>query len=318
MVSDPGYVPKPGSRNQQKAIIDGLLEDQKFDEQNFCVTCMIRRPLRSKHCKRCNRCVAKHDHHCPWVDNCVANNNHRSFALYVLTLEFGVLVLLYLAFQYLNARPSPTDSPSCNIISPSLCSTLNKDPYTIVLMLWTGLQLTWVSMLLTVQLVQIGRAQTTYESMKNNQHHHGGAADAMTNFATTGTTSAAAAGLTAADRGPDPAAEIKRAPEGCWGRWQRLLGLDTFLATAIHGSRAGEVRQRQRQNPFTRGLLSNCKDFWCEPSPVFGKRDNGTALLGGERVDYTRMYDAPPRMVYHDGGGEGGRYAAVGSGEDAV
>lgn len=61
MSADPGYVPKPGSRNQQKAVIDELLETQKFDEKNFCVTCMIRRPLRSKHCKICNRCVARHD-----------------------------------------------------------------------------------------------------------------------------------------------------------------------------------------------------------------------------------------------------------------
>lgn len=319
MTSDPGFVPRPGSRNQQRSVIEKLLEDRKFDETNFCVTCMIQRPVRSKHCKRCNRCVAKHDHHCPWVDNCVAINNHRSFALYVVTLEFGVLSLLYLAYNYLSVRPVPTNFDKCNILSDELCGVLNKDPYTICLMAWAALQLTWVSMLLIVQLVQIGRAQTTYESMKAQRHLHGhgsGFADAATNFAATGTTSAAEAGLTDAARGPDPAAEsAPRPPESCLGRWQRLLGLDTFMATALYGSRADEVRSRQRQNPFTRGMLTNCKDFWCEPSPVFGRHDNGVALLGGERVDYTSMYEAPGRMTY---GGEGGRYAEVGQGDDVV
>jgi len=60
-MEDPGFVPKAGGRNGQKGIIDELLELRKFDEANFCVTCMVRRPLRSKHCKKCNRCVAKQD-----------------------------------------------------------------------------------------------------------------------------------------------------------------------------------------------------------------------------------------------------------------
>lgn len=46
---------------EQKAVIDELIGLWKFDESNFCVTCMIRTPLRSKHCRRCQRCVAKHD-----------------------------------------------------------------------------------------------------------------------------------------------------------------------------------------------------------------------------------------------------------------
>lgn len=58
---DPGYVPKLSSLTEQKAVIEELLSLWKYDNQNFCVTCMVRRPLRSKHCKPCGRCVAKHD-----------------------------------------------------------------------------------------------------------------------------------------------------------------------------------------------------------------------------------------------------------------
>ncbi|KAL9064535.1 MAG: hypothetical protein Q9157_007795 [Trypethelium eluteriae] len=61
MSEDPGYVPKPSSRNQQRGIIEELLEAWNFDEQHFCTDCMGRKPLRSKHCKRCKRCVARHD-----------------------------------------------------------------------------------------------------------------------------------------------------------------------------------------------------------------------------------------------------------------
>jgi palmitoyltransferase len=61
MAEDPGYVPKTGSLAQQKTIMDELFRLWKFDDQNFCVNCMVRMPLRSKHCRRCKRCVAKHD-----------------------------------------------------------------------------------------------------------------------------------------------------------------------------------------------------------------------------------------------------------------
>lgn len=61
MVDDPGFVPKLNGIAEQKAVIDDLISQWKYDEAHFCVTCMIRTPLRSKHCRRCQRCVAKHD-----------------------------------------------------------------------------------------------------------------------------------------------------------------------------------------------------------------------------------------------------------------
>ncbi len=61
MTDDPGFVPKLNGIAEQKAVIDELIGLWKFDESNFCVTCMIRTPLRSKHCRKCQRCVARHD-----------------------------------------------------------------------------------------------------------------------------------------------------------------------------------------------------------------------------------------------------------------
>ena len=61
MSANPGYVPKSSSRGQTKTTIEELLRDGVYDEQHFCAVCMIRKPLRSKHCKRCNRCIARTD-----------------------------------------------------------------------------------------------------------------------------------------------------------------------------------------------------------------------------------------------------------------
>ena len=47
-----------------------LVEQNRFAYSNFCRACLIRRPLRSKHCKECQRCVSKFDHHCP-VSICI-------------------------------------------------------------------------------------------------------------------------------------------------------------------------------------------------------------------------------------------------------
>jgi hypothetical protein len=198
----------------------------------------------------------------------------------------------------------------CNVLSEDLCKILNKDPFTIILTIWTAAQLSWVTMLLVVQLLQIARNLTTYESMRGHLNSHT-PVDALNTFVTTGDISqdvAEGSGPTAGfgsgqdtgDGAPQP-----KPKQSIWDQWKRLLGLDTFVATALRGSKANEARQGG--NPFSRGVITNCKDFFCDSAPVFKKRESGYALLGGDRVDYTRLYDIP-KMQYQR---SGGRYEAV-------
>ncbi|KAL1984855.1 hypothetical protein VTN96DRAFT_8610 [Rasamsonia emersonii] len=292
MTEDPGYVPKLGSRNQQREVIRELVDDWKFDEEHFCIHCMVRKPLRSKHCRRCGRCVAKHDHHCPWIDNCVGVNNLRHFVQYIVSLEIGILLFIQLTISYIELLPDPAEL-QCNIINDVLCSIVSRDTFTLVLTIWTSLQLIWVTMLCAVQLVQISRNQTTYENMRGHSIEHAHPhSQAITSALAAGTTSLDAAGLTSAGHGPNPAATPAAHPHrshGCFEQWKKLLGLDTFFATA-------QGRSARQKNPFSRGIITNCRDFWCDPAPIFRKREPGSAMLDGEIVNYYRMYEPPLRM----------------------
>lgn len=200
---------------------------------------------------------------------------------------------------------------------PDLCGIVLRDTFTVVLAIWSSLQLLWVTMLLTVQFIQIARAVTTYESMRGNVHHISQTSEAVTSMMTSGNTSMSGAQVTDTGMGPDPAVPgHKPHPprrEGFFAQWKKLLGLDTFVATA-----QGSAGSRRRGNPFSRGIITNCRDFWCDPAPYFGRRETGAAMLGGDVVNYTRMYETPPRMkprrARQDGGG---MYHSVES-DDAV
>lgn len=75
--TDPGTL--SANKDSIKMTILKLVEQNEFSLDQFCSSCIIRKPLRSKHCSECDRCVAKFDHHCPWVDNCVGQDNLKYF-----------------------------------------------------------------------------------------------------------------------------------------------------------------------------------------------------------------------------------------------
>lgn len=253
--------------------------------------------------------------------------------MYIIGLESGIILFIYLSWSRkyndynrisyytnvvdLNQLSEPVEK-QCWAPSEDICSYILRDPFTVTVTVWACCQLVWVTMLLIVQSVQVARAMTTTESMRGNVHHNSKAAEAATAMMTSGTTSMGAAQLTDTGIGPDPAIPghrpRHRQREGFFAQWKKLLGLDAFVATA-----QGTAGSRRRGNPFSRGMLTNCKDFWCDSAPYFGKRETGSAMLGGEIVNYTRMYETPSRMRMRRPrqDAEGGMYYSVGT-DDAV
>ncbi|KAF9262081.1 zf-DHHC-domain-containing protein [Marasmius fiardii PR-910] len=185
---DPGTCPKPASDGELKSIIEDLASEGRLNGQTFCIQCMARKPLRSKHCRICDKCVARHDHHCPWVWNCVGVNNHRQFVLFVTMLVLGIILFDYLTWQYFAALPiftgtpttpttlliraatgtppnstvNPNVSPSC-LLPTDLCLVTQYDTFLVVVALWATVQLSWTFVLLGGQYWQIIKQMTTFE-----------------------------------------------------------------------------------------------------------------------------------------------------------
>ncbi|KAJ1697675.1 hypothetical protein LUZ63_006187 [Rhynchospora breviuscula] len=99
--SDPGTVT---AENASRYISAYPYDDLIFVERE-CSTCKITsRPARAKHCKICDRCVARFDHHCGWMNNCIGEKNTRYFVAFLfwhfLICLYGAVVLgLILAGQ---------------------------------------------------------------------------------------------------------------------------------------------------------------------------------------------------------------------------
>jgi len=116
-LSEPGYI--YSAQNQKLSLafknrIENLLDDSENKSKDkeaseptilqgtLCYTCSIERPLRSKHCRVCKRCVRNFDHHCSFVRNCIGLKNYGFFYLYVWTLFIGCFLYLGVCLTWLS------------------------------------------------------------------------------------------------------------------------------------------------------------------------------------------------------------------------
>lgn len=99
---DPGYLPTNTDNYSQiirEISVKGKAKKQVIPFSQLCHTCCCIRPLRSKHCRICNRCVAYFDHHCSFIDNCVGIRNRTCFFLFILCLAVNSTFSLYFSIH---------------------------------------------------------------------------------------------------------------------------------------------------------------------------------------------------------------------------
>jgi len=115
---DPGYIQMNSSESQNSKHGDEPLlhgDPQKSAQwagywSQLCPTCKIIRPVRSKHCSSCNRCVEQFDHHCPWISNCVGKKNKWDFFIFICLETSATLIGAIVAIQRLWTDPMAPSS----------------------------------------------------------------------------------------------------------------------------------------------------------------------------------------------------------------
>ncbi|KAH9451296.1 hypothetical protein Pst134EB_018780 [Puccinia striiformis f. sp. tritici] len=261
---DPGYIPLPRSPLDRKTIIEGLVEQTKFDGMNFCITCENRKPLRSKHCKICRRCIGKFDHHCPWVWNCVGVGNHRQFLIFVGTLIIGISLFDVLSYIYFTSAPDlrriePEGLPASCSISMSFCRLVAYDSFTLSVVIWASLQLIWTLMLMISQLWMISRQMTTFELSNVNRFGYmgGRAGTSMASQSSHSHSHSAQSSLLSHNHNHNHHHHPSSGKPKSFIFCLKLLGLDRFLdGTSLL------KKSKKATNPFHKSIRTNCLDFW--------------------------------------------------------
>ncbi|XP_050333974.1 palmitoyltransferase Hip14 [Bactrocera neohumeralis] len=171
---DPGII-RPTQEQRFKTIVE--LSERGgigFEPSSFCSGCLVRRPIRSKHCSVCDRCVARFDHHCPWVGNCIGLKNHAYFMgfLWMLLIMCGWMLYGGACYYIYQCNVYFTLVPLADF-QKAIMDIANCNAWVGWVMANALLHLSWVVLLTicqTYQVVCLG--MTTNERMNRGRYRH--------------------------------------------------------------------------------------------------------------------------------------------------
>lgn len=236
--------------------------------------------------------------HCPWTGNCVGLRNHKSFIVFIITVQIGILFFLLLLFIQFKVLYSPKLSKKCFVFLKLLCEPFLLDPFTFVLALWTSLQLIWVTLLLAVQLFQISFSITTNEARNLDKY------DFMDKIEQDFYRKDAAYILQSTLSNNEAVHHHCSHKKGyrIFSMLSRFLGIHHFLKIISIFSSKSVSMMNKENNPFNNGIVSNCRDFWsCQTgkNSVLGFMNKtnhsyieGSAYVNGQLINY-HLYDSP-------------------------
>jgi palmitoyltransferase len=170
-LSDPGVI--TCTREERvRTIVDMAEREGGFDGTKFCRTCLLRRPLRSKHCSACDRCVARFDHHCPWVGNCVGLKNHKYFLGYLFFMSIMTAFMVYGCYAVWAATCGDGHVSAGGLLS-DLRDFAVCNPWVAFVGANAAFHFCWVTALVVCQSYQVfWLAMTTNERMNAGRYAH--------------------------------------------------------------------------------------------------------------------------------------------------
>ncbi|XP_024965595.1 protein S-acyltransferase 24-like isoform X5 [Cynara cardunculus var. scolymus] len=162
---DPGYVKTTRHDSQNMKDDEPLLKIEINDPallagnwSQLCATCKIVRPIRSKHCSTCDRCVEQFDHHCPWVSNCIGKRNKRDFLGFLVLEVFAMLITGTVTITRILTDPWAPSS-----FGAWLNHAGNQHIGALLFVISDGFLFVGVAALTCMQISQVGRNITTNE-----------------------------------------------------------------------------------------------------------------------------------------------------------
>jgi ankyrin repeat protein len=102
--ADPGIIPSTAAARAD--VYNVVAKGGQLDKHDYCITCMIRKPHRSKHCSVTGHCVYRFDHYCVWTGNAVGAGSHRYFYGFLVLQLMSQMIVAYTTFYVMFAvRP---------------------------------------------------------------------------------------------------------------------------------------------------------------------------------------------------------------------